>query len=58
MIGKKLLITGMAIEIIADAGDKWETINLTTHEKVLFDKAVLENAIKLGKAEEVTDEDE
>lgn len=52
-IGKKYTISGMTIEIIADAGVKWETRNLTTKEKVFMDKAVLENAIKLGKAEEI-----
>ena len=57
MIGKRFEISGMTIEIIADAGDKWETRNLTTKETVFMDKAVLEHAIKLGKAEEVSKPD-
>ena len=52
-IGKKLIISGMTIEIVSDAGDKWETRNITTKEIVFFDKSVLLKAIKLGKAEEV-----
>lgn len=57
MIGKKFVISGMQIEIVSDKGDKWETRNITTRETVYFDKAVLENAIKLGKAEEVSNLD-
>lgn len=52
-IGKKIIISGMTIEIISDAGDKWETRNITTKEIVFFDKSVLLNAVKLGKAEEI-----
>ena len=52
-IGKKLIISGMTIEIVSDAGDEWETRNITTKEIVFFDKSVLLKAIKLGKAEEV-----
>ena len=55
MIGKKFMISGMLIEIVSDEEDKWETRNVTTNETVLFDKAVLEKAIKLGKAEEISD---
>ena len=55
MMGKKFMISGMAIEIISDAGDKWETRNITTKESVFMNKIVLQNAIKLGKAEDVTD---
>lgn len=47
----------MVIEIVSDKGDKWETRNITTEETVLFDKSVLERAIRLGKAEEVSDLD-
>ncbi len=54
MIGKTFNITGMTIEIISDAGERWETRNLTTKETIFIDKAVLSNAIKLGKAEEIT----
>ncbi len=56
MIGKKFIITGMTIEIISDKGDSWETRNFTTHETILMKKTVLQHAIKLGKAEEITDE--
>ena len=52
-IGQKLMISGMTIEVISDTGDKWETRNITTKEIVFFDKSVLLNAIKLGKAEEI-----
>ena len=47
------MIAGMRIEIMSDEGDKWQTRNLTTNESVLFDKSVLEKAVKLGKAEEI-----
>ncbi len=53
MTGKKLLISGMAIEVISDRGEQYETRNLTTKETVFFNKTVLQNAIKLGKAEEI-----
>lgn len=52
-IGTKLIISGMTIEVISDAGDKWETRNITTKEIVFFDKSVLLSAVKLGKAEEI-----
>ncbi len=55
MVGKKFYISGMTIEIISDEGDQWKTRNLTTEEIVFFNKTVLQNAIKLGKAEEVSD---
>lgn len=55
ILGKKLIISGMTIEIIADDGDNWETHNLTTKETLFMNKLVLDNAIKLGKAEEITD---
>ena len=58
MIGKKYEISGMTLEITADAGEKWETINLTTKEIVYFNKTQLQDAIKLGKANEVLDDDE
>lgn len=45
----------MLIEIVSDAGDKWEARNITTQETVYFDKSFLEKAIKLGKAERVSD---
>ena len=43
----------MTIEIVSDDGERWETRNITTKEIVFFDKLVLLNAIKLGKAEEI-----
>ena len=55
-IGNKYMISGMTLEVISDAGDRWETRNITTKEIVFFDKSVLLNAIKLGKAEEVFEE--
>jgi len=58
MIGKKFIISGMIIEIISDAGEEWETRNITTRETVLFNKTVLQNAIKLGKAEEASNSDD
>lgn len=58
MIGRKFEIAGMTIKVIADAGDRWETRNLTTRETVMFDKSVLESAIRLGKAEEITEPDD
>ena len=54
MIGKKIILTGMNIEIVSDAGDRWEARNATTKETVFIDKLVLKNAIKLGKAEIVS----
>jgi hypothetical protein len=54
MIGKKYMISGMAIEIISDNDERWECRNITTNETVSIKKAVLENAIKLGKAEEIS----
>ena len=44
----------MTIEIISDDGKRWETRNITTNETVFMDKSVLQNAIKLGKAEEIS----
>lgn len=54
MIGKKIILTGMNIEIVSDAGKRWEARNVTTKETVFIDKLVLKNAIKLGKAEIVS----
>ncbi len=58
MIGKKIMISGMAIEIISDAGEEWETRNITTNETVFIKKSMLQTAIKLGKAEEISELDE
>ena len=54
-IGEKLMVSGMTIEIIADDGERWETRNITTREIVFFDKSVLLNSIKLGKAEKIVE---
>ena len=54
-IGTKIIISGMRIEVVSDDGERWETRNVTTKETVFFDKSVLLNAIKLGKAEEVVE---
>lgn len=54
-VGQKFIISGMTIEVISDDGERWETRNITTGEIVYFDKTVLLNAIKLGKAEEVVE---
>jgi hypothetical protein len=56
MTGKQYKISGMTIEIIADDGERWKTHNVTTNEIIYFDKSTLEKAIKLGKAEEVTED--
>lgn len=48
MIGKKLEISGMIVEITSEKGEKWLTRNLTTGQQVYFEKTQLENAIKLG----------
>lgn len=58
MIGKKIMISGMAIEIISDDGERWETRNITTRETVFINKLVLKNAIKLGKAEVISESDD
>lgn len=57
MIGKKFMISGMVLEVISDAGERWETRNITTKDTVLMKKSILQNAIKLGKAEEITEAD-
>jgi hypothetical protein len=57
MIGDKFKISGMIIEIVSDNDDRWEVRNITTNETIFLDKAVLEKAIKLGKAEEISDTD-
>lgn len=54
-VGKKFIISGMTIEVVSDDGDRWETRNTTTREIVFFDKSVLLNAVKLGKAEEIVE---
>lgn len=53
MIGKKVIISGMAIEIISD-DERWECRNVTTRETVFIKKSILKDAIKLGKAEVIS----
>jgi hypothetical protein len=55
LIGKKVMISGMVIEIVSEDGERWETRNITTKETVFFKKSVLEQAIKLGKAEVISE---
>lgn len=54
MIGKKIVISGMTIEVISGDKERWECRNMTTQETVFMKKSVIENAIKLGKAEVVS----
>ncbi|MGV6826118.1 MAG: hypothetical protein ACWA5Q_04000 [bacterium] len=54
LIGKCFEISGMTLEIVAEADDRWETRNITTQGTVFLDKAVLDRAIRLGQAEEVS----
>lgn len=56
LIGKTYNIAGMSIQILSDDGDSYSTRNLTTGETVVLAKAMLESAIRLGKAEEMVDE--
>ena len=58
MIGKKVIISGMAIEIISDDGERLECRNITTKEIVFIKKSVLKDAIKLGKAEVISELDD
>ncbi|MDH5518278.1 MAG: hypothetical protein OEY36_10765 [Gammaproteobacteria bacterium] len=51
------MISGMAIEIIADAGDQWQAFNITSQQTVYFKKLFLQKAIKLGKAEQLSQAD-
>ena len=55
MIGKKIMISGMVIDVISDNDEKWECRNITTKEIIFIKKSVLKNAIKLGKAELISD---
>jgi len=55
MIGKKILISGMDIEIISDNDERWECRNITTKEIIFIKKSALKDAIKLGKAEVISE---
>ena len=54
MIGKKIVISGMTIEVISGDEERWECRNMTTQETVFMKKSVIEKAIKLGKAEVIS----
>ena len=58
MIGKKIIISGMTIEIIFDDGENWGTRNITSKQLVSFNKTDLQNAFKLGKAEVFSEPDD
>jgi len=57
MIGKKIMISGMLLHVVADAGDKWETWNEVTREAVFMKKSVLQSALKLAMAEVISNID-
>jgi len=57
MIGKKYEIAGMILDIIGDAGEQWEVKNMTTQEIIFFNKIQLQDAIKLGKVVDVSDDE-
>ena len=54
LIGKIIFISGMTIEIISADEERYECRNMTTKETVFMKRSVIENAIKLGKAEVIT----
>jgi hypothetical protein len=56
MIGKTIEISGMVVEVVADEGDSWKCLNLTTQQTLVLKKAMIERAIKLGQAEVVSRE--
>jgi len=58
LIGRAIRISGMVIEIVSDEGESWQCRNVTTNETLVMTKAVIERAIKLGKAEIVSNQDE
>ena len=58
MIGKKIVISGMTIEVISEDEERWECRNITTQETVFMKKSVIEKAIKLGKAEVISELDD
>ena len=57
LTGKQFSISGMTIEVLSDEGDQYQVRNLTTREVLKMDRSMLVNAIKLGKAEEITGTD-
>jgi len=51
LVGKRFAISGMTIEVLSDEGDKYQVRNVTTRDILEMDKAMLDKAIRLGKAE-------
>lgn len=51
LIGKKIWISGMTIEIIEVKNDQYECRNITTQQLLTMKKETVIRAIKLGKAE-------
>ena len=45
----------MVLQIVADAGDRWETRNTTTRETIFMEKTILQNALRLAMAEVISD---
>jgi hypothetical protein len=58
LIGKIIVISGMTIEVISEDEERYECRNMTTKDTVFMKKPVIENAIKLGKAEVLTSLDD
>lgn len=56
LTGRTIEIAGMVVEILAVEGDNLVCRNLTTRHELTMDKAVVEQAIRLGKAEIVSRE--
>ena len=54
IVGKRFAISGMTIDVLSDEGDKYQVRNLTTRDIIELDKTMLVNAIRLGKAEQVS----
>lgn len=55
---KTLSISGMVIKILSEQGENYTCRNLTTRETLTMNKEIIENAIKLGKAEVIEHQDE
>ena len=45
----------MVLQIVFDMGERWEALNTTTQETILIEKSVLQHAIKLAKAEVISE---
>jgi len=55
LVGKRLAISGMTIEVLSDEDDRYKVRNVTTRDILEMDKAMLDKAIRLGKAEAVSE---